>query len=235
MLTTGAGVAVPFAWVARLRGAKVVYVESLARIEGPSLTYRLIAPIAERRYVQWPELARLLPGSRFAGNVFSAESMIFVSVGTNEARFDRLLGAVGALSIDEAVVVQHGHSSATLAPDAEVVDFLPFEEMDTTIRRARAFVTHAGVGSIMVALANGKRPIVVPRRKAFGEAVDDHQLQLGRRFAEAGLVTLVEDPDGLGEALAQEQVRAAVAQEASPLAAELLRFLEHAIASPVPV
>jgi UDP-N-acetylglucosamine:LPS N-acetylglucosamine transferase len=73
MLTTGAGVAVPLAWVARLHGAKVVYVESLARIEGPSLTYRLIAPIADRRYVQWPELASALPGSRFAGNVFAAE------------------------------------------------------------------------------------------------------------------------------------------------------------------
>lgn len=72
VLTTGAGVAVPFAWVARLRGAKVVYVESLARIEAPSLTYRLVAPIATRRYVQWPELAEALPGARFAGNVFSA-------------------------------------------------------------------------------------------------------------------------------------------------------------------
>lgn len=72
VLSTGAGVAVPFAWVARLRGATVVYVESLARIEGPSLTYRLIAPIAKRRYVQWPELAEALPRSRFAGNVFSA-------------------------------------------------------------------------------------------------------------------------------------------------------------------
>ena len=72
LLTTGAGVAVPFAWVARLRGASVVYVESLARIEGPSLSYRLIAPVAARRYVQWPELAETLPGARFAGNVFSA-------------------------------------------------------------------------------------------------------------------------------------------------------------------
>lgn len=72
VLTTGAGVAVPFAWIARLRGATVVYVESLARIDGPSLTYRLIAPIATRRYVQWPELAEALPRSRFAGNVFSA-------------------------------------------------------------------------------------------------------------------------------------------------------------------
>jgi UDP-N-acetylglucosamine transferase subunit ALG13 len=160
--------------------------------------------------------------------------MIFVSVGTNEARFDRLLGAVGALSIDEAIVIQHGHSSATLAPGAELVDFLPFEAMNTTVRRARAFVTHAGVGSIMVALANERKPIVVPRRKVFGEAVDDHQLQLGRRFAQAGLVTLVEDPDTLGEALTQEHAAAAVTKEASPLAAELRRFLEHAIAPPVP-
>jgi beta-1,4-N-acetylglucosaminyltransferase len=72
VVTTGAGIAVPFAWVARLRGATVVYVESLARIEGPSLSYRLIAPVASRRYVQWPELAQTLRRSRFVGNVFSA-------------------------------------------------------------------------------------------------------------------------------------------------------------------
>jgi beta-1,4-N-acetylglucosaminyltransferase len=74
LVTTGAGVAVPFAWIARLRGAKVVYVESLSRIDGPSLSYRLIAPIAERRYVQWPELAQALPRTRFVGNVFSART-----------------------------------------------------------------------------------------------------------------------------------------------------------------
>jgi beta-1,4-N-acetylglucosaminyltransferase len=71
IVTTGAGIAVPFAWVGKLRGAKVVYIESLARISGPSLTYRLIAPVADRRHVQWPELAEALPRSRFAGNVFS--------------------------------------------------------------------------------------------------------------------------------------------------------------------
>ena len=74
VVTTGAGVAVPFCWVARLRGAKIVYVESLARIEGPSLTYRLIAPVADRRYVQWPELAASLRGAQYAGNVFSADA-----------------------------------------------------------------------------------------------------------------------------------------------------------------
>lgn len=71
ILTTGAGVAVPFCWVGRLFGAKVVYVESLTRIEAPSLSCRLIRPVAERIYVQWPELLTALPGARYVGSVFS--------------------------------------------------------------------------------------------------------------------------------------------------------------------
>jgi len=74
VLTTGAGVAVPFAWIGRLHGAKVVYVESLTRIERPSLSLRLIAPVADRVYVQWPELARAVKGARWVGGIFSTSS-----------------------------------------------------------------------------------------------------------------------------------------------------------------
>jgi UDP-N-acetylglucosamine:LPS N-acetylglucosamine transferase len=72
IVTTGAGVAVPFAWLGRLRGARVVYVESFTRIDGPSLSCRLIRPVADRVYVQWPELAERLPGARYLGSIFSA-------------------------------------------------------------------------------------------------------------------------------------------------------------------
>ena len=71
LVTTGAGVAVPFAWIARLHGARVVYVESVTRINEPSLSCRLIRPVAARVYVQWPELVPSVSGSRFAGNVFA--------------------------------------------------------------------------------------------------------------------------------------------------------------------
>ena len=70
VVTTGAGVAVPFAWIAWLRGAKVVYVESFTRIDGPSLSCRLIAPVADRIYAQWPELVRSVPKAHYAGTVF---------------------------------------------------------------------------------------------------------------------------------------------------------------------
>jgi beta-1,4-N-acetylglucosaminyltransferase len=71
LLTTGAGVAVPFAWLGRIAGAQIVYVESFTRIEGPSLTGRLVAPIANRTYVQWPEMNGRLARARYAGNVFA--------------------------------------------------------------------------------------------------------------------------------------------------------------------
>ena len=71
VLTTGASTAVPFAWLARLHGARIVYVETLTRIDQPSLTCRLLAPIADRVYVQWPELRARVRGSRYVGSVLS--------------------------------------------------------------------------------------------------------------------------------------------------------------------
>lgn len=71
ILTTGAGVAVPFAWVGRLYGVPTVYVESFTRITGVSLSARMIAPVARRVYVQWPEAVAAVRGSRFAGNIFA--------------------------------------------------------------------------------------------------------------------------------------------------------------------
>jgi UDP-N-acetylglucosamine:LPS N-acetylglucosamine transferase len=69
VLTTGAGVAVPFAWIGRLLGARVVYVESVTRIESPSLSLRLVRPVASCVYVQWPDLVGRVPSARFAGSV----------------------------------------------------------------------------------------------------------------------------------------------------------------------
>ena len=138
--------------------------------------------------------------------------MIFVTVGTNEAPFDRLVRAIDCLRADEEVVAQCGPSSHRPAR-AVSVDFLAFEDLVELVRRARIVVTHAGVGSTMVALANGKRPVVVPRLRRYGEAVDDHQLPFARRLAERGLVTLVEDPAGLPETLGaarDEAIRASV-------------------------
>jgi len=69
IVTTGAGLAVPFAWVGRCFGARIVYIESLTRIEQPSLSYRLARPVVDRVYVQWPDLIPSVPEARYVGNV----------------------------------------------------------------------------------------------------------------------------------------------------------------------
>jgi UDP-N-acetylglucosamine:LPS N-acetylglucosamine transferase len=72
LITTGAGVAVPFVWVARLWGVRTIYVESLTRIDRPSLSLRLIKPALSRTYVQWPDLISQVPGSCYEGTVFGS-------------------------------------------------------------------------------------------------------------------------------------------------------------------
>ena len=127
--------------------------------------------------------------------------MILVATGASQFPFDRLLRAIDALPMGERIVVQHG-CSAVKPRRGECVDFLPMPDLTALVREARVVVTHAGVGSILLCLTNGRRPVVVPRLKRFSETVDDHQLESARRFAEAGLVTLAEDPGHLAEVVA---------------------------------
>jgi UDP-N-acetylglucosamine transferase subunit ALG13 len=126
--------------------------------------------------------------------------VILVTVGTNEARFDRIIRAVEPLAAEEELFVQHGPSP--VRPEgATCVDYLPFDELVERMRTARVVVTHAGVGSVISALSAGQLPIVLPRLRRHGEAVDDHQVPFGRRLHDAGLVELVEDEDRLRRAV----------------------------------
>lgn len=68
ILSTGAGVAVPFFIVGKVFGARLVYVESVTRIHGPSLSGRLVYPFSDSFFVQWPEAA-IRPRMQFAGRV----------------------------------------------------------------------------------------------------------------------------------------------------------------------
>lgn len=70
IVTTGAGVAVPFVIVGRLLRVNVVYIESMARITSPSLTGRLVHPFADTFVVQWPELKRFYKRAVSYGTVF---------------------------------------------------------------------------------------------------------------------------------------------------------------------
>ncbi len=153
--------------------------------------------------------------------------MIFVTVGTNEQAFDRLVDAAGRLSGEEPVVVQYGSAHLATVPPGWC-DYLPFADMSTMMQRARCIVAHAGVGSILLAHRSGKRPIVMPRRHELGEAVDDHQVVLATRLASRGLVTVVNDVEELRGAVAASDHLLSLrgrGSETELLAAELRGYL----------
>jgi UDP-N-acetylglucosamine:LPS N-acetylglucosamine transferase len=69
ILSTGAGLAVPFFLVGRMLGITCVYVESVTRTESLSLSGRMVYPLASRFFVQWPDLAERYSKATYAGAV----------------------------------------------------------------------------------------------------------------------------------------------------------------------
>lgn len=61
ILSTGAGVAVPFLIIGKLFGSQIVFVESVTRIHTLSLSARLVLPFLNVLYVQWPQLQARYP------------------------------------------------------------------------------------------------------------------------------------------------------------------------------
>ena len=70
VITTGAGIVVFFCVFAKLFGAKLIFIESMARIESPTLTARMLYPFADLFIVQWPGLLKYFPKAKFAGRLF---------------------------------------------------------------------------------------------------------------------------------------------------------------------
>jgi beta-1,4-N-acetylglucosaminyltransferase len=67
IVSTGAGVAVPFLWLGRLLGARTIYIESITWIHTLSLSGRLVAPFVHELLVQWPQLAATRTKATFVG------------------------------------------------------------------------------------------------------------------------------------------------------------------------
>ncbi len=137
--------------------------------------------------------------------------MIFVSVGNSTQGFRRLLAAVDDLAHaqyfgTEPLLLQAGNTP--YAPRAaQTVPFLPMETFSERIAAARLVITHGGCGTILEAVRAGKVPVVMPRRRKYGEHVNDHQLQLATALAAEGLVVVALEPGDLPRAIRDAEQR----------------------------
>lgn len=125
--------------------------------------------------------------------------MIFVTVGTHEQQFNRLVECMDnyAAKHEEKVIIQSGFS--TYVPKhCEFSKLYSYQKMLELVDEARIVITHGGPSSFIMPLRMGKTPIVVPRMKDFDEHVNNHQVNFCRQAAKRlGTIIEVEDMDEL--------------------------------------
>jgi UDP-N-acetylglucosamine transferase subunit ALG13 len=127
-----------------------------------------------------------------------------VTVGNSRQAFARLLHAV------EAYFVEHDSGAdvfmqigvAEIHPRVgSAMPFLELDEFKRRIQSADVIVCHAGAGTLFDVLQAGKCPVVMPRRRAFDEIVDDHQVEFTQYLADAGKVIPAWEPADVPRAI----------------------------------
>jgi len=131
--------------------------------------------------------------------------MIFLTVGT-QFPFDRLVKAVDELvgrnGFDEQIFAQIGDSSYQ-PQNFKAIPLLEKKVFDKHISEASCIVSHAGIGTITMALDCEKPILVMPRLKKYGEVVNDHQVAIAKRFEELGHILVAYTEEQLPDKLKQ--------------------------------
>jgi UDP-N-acetylglucosamine--N-acetylmuramyl-(pentapeptide) pyrophosphoryl-undecaprenol N-acetylglucosamine transferase len=203
--STGSAVALPFFVLGRLSRLRCHYIESAARREAPSMTGKLIGRIpGVHRYAQYPSWAATL-GWTFVGSVLDAYEggertagdtrirKVVVTLGTYHGyQFPRIVERlVSILPGDAEVLWQTGETSVgRFGIDGKFA--IPERQLVGAMRDADVVVAHAGVGAALASLEAGKCPVLVPRRAAHREHVDDHQIQIAAELRARRLAVSVE-------------------------------------------
>lgn len=226
VVSTGAGVALAFLPLARALGIPAHYVEVATRLDGPSVTGRVLGHVpGVRTYTQIPAWAdeRWL----YRGSVFDAYGgevrreapgvrRVVVTVGQNPYGFRRLLErALAILPPGADVLWQTGVTDVAGLPIRARAS-VPQRELVAAIEAADVVVAHAGTGSALSAIDAGLMPVLVPRRAAHREQIDDHQVAFAAQLAERGLARSVAVEEMTLDVLRDAAAHRVVRREAPP-------------------
>lgn len=130
--------------------------------------------------------------------------MILVLLGTQNNSFRRLLEEVEKNIengiIKEDVIVQAGHTKFN-SNNMKILDLISKEELENKQNEASFIITHGGVGSITTSIKKGKKVIAVPRLHEYGEHVNNHQIDIVKKFDEQGYIIGIRNLEELSSAI----------------------------------
>lgn len=208
VVSTGALFSTPHLLAAALAGCTTWFIDSATRVAGPSSTGRFAEHFTRSKlYTQsdhwnnakWELVPSVFeafePVERPRTDGPGALHRATVSLGSELWPFSRAIERVCDLLPDAEITWQVGVTEYVRA-GRRLPQWLPAEELRAAIRQSDIVVMHAGVGSVLVALDEGKIPVILPRRQHHKEMVDDHQTEIAAHLADRGLAISV-DPDDL--------------------------------------
>lgn len=70
IISSGAAVAVPFFYLGKIMGAKLIYIEVFDRIDKPTMSGKMVYPITDKFVVQWEEMKKVYPKAVNLGSIF---------------------------------------------------------------------------------------------------------------------------------------------------------------------
>ena len=161
--------------------------------------------------------------------------MIFLTVGTLFP-FDRLTkaidGLIGKEILQEEVFAQIGRRGYR-PQHMKYAEVLDKNEFDQYFQQASGIISHAGMGTIIMALDYNKPLLVMARKKEYGEHVNDHQVHTAHKFAQLGHVLMADEPEQLAEQIPLFADFKSKPREAQPkvVAERIGKFLESLMAS----
>lgn len=116
---------------------------------------------------------------------------IFVTVGTQKQKFDRLIKYVSDNIDLSNTTFQLGSSKC----EKDCNSFKYINDFDQYIMQSDLIITHGGVGTIMKALELNKKVIAVNRLKKYNEHVNDHQEQFCMQMNQEGYIMWAKDEE----------------------------------------
>ena len=201
VVSTGSAIALGYLPVAAALGIECHYIESSTRVRASSVTGRVLSRFPG--VTCWWQFDRPPPRFRTTGGVydrFAVEPVdqppdirrVVVTVGTTDRDFRRLIERLVAVLPAGAEVLWQTGASDVAGLGIEARALVPEAELVAAAEAADVVISHAGSGSLALALRAGKVPVFVPRRAAFGEQIDDHQLELAHWAGQRGLAVVAE-------------------------------------------
>ena len=134
--------------------------------------------------------------------------MIFVTLGTQDKTFERLLIAIDKAiekgEITDRVVVQAGNTKYE-SKNMEIFDLISPDEFNKLVDECDLLITHGGTGSILSAVKKGKKVIAAARLKKYKEHVNDHQKQIIKEFEKEGYLVELKDFNQVGKTIKKAQ------------------------------